>query len=74
MVPSSQAEIFAWLEEKLYVLEIPFVSRPGDFNSQRINHLTDESIPRQVRPIARGNLTLLFPPRPPPRRPARPRT
>ena len=53
MVPSSQAEIFAWLEEKLYVLEIPFVSRPGDFNSQRINHLTDESIPRQVRGLSR---------------------
>jgi len=40
-----QAAIFDWLEEHLYILEIPFESRPGNYNSQRINYLTDPDVP-----------------------------
>ena len=43
------AAVFSWLESVLHVVEIPFVSRPPNFNSQRVNHLTDESIPRAER-------------------------
>ena len=45
----AQAAVFEWLEGVLWVVEIPFVSRPPNFNSQRVNHLTDESIPREQR-------------------------
>ena len=49
----SQAAIFQWLEEHLYIVDIPFVSRPGDYNSQRVNHLLDDAVTRdtKVRPI-----------------------
>jgi len=40
----AQAAIFAWLEKVLHVVEIPFVSRPSDFDSQRINLLKDPTV------------------------------
>jgi hypothetical protein len=52
-----QAAIFKWLESVLWVVEIPFESRPGDFSSQRINLIKDPTVPRadkveMVRAIA----------------------
>jgi len=44
-----QAAVFEWLESVLYIVEIPFVSRPGDYNSQRVNHLTDKNLPVEQR-------------------------
>jgi cytidyltransferase-like protein len=40
----AQAAIFAWLESVLRIVEVPFVSRPADFDSQRINLLKDPSV------------------------------
>lgn len=39
-----QAEVFKWLESVLYIVEIPFVSRPEDYSSQKINHLKDPNV------------------------------
>merc|ERR1712045_483154 len=36
--------MFKWLEEVLWIVEIPFVSRPGDYSSQRVNHLKDPKV------------------------------
>ena len=44
-----QAKIFQWLERVLHIVEIPLQARPGDFNSQAINNLTDENVPRKER-------------------------
>ena len=44
-----QAAIFEWLQSVLWIVEIPFVSRPEGYNSQRINNLTDENIPHSER-------------------------
>jgi len=40
-----QAEIFKWLEKVLYIVDIPFVSRPEGYSSQEINYLKDPSVP-----------------------------
>eukprot|EP00462_Mataza_sp_D1_P007078 CAMPEP_0175121624 /NCGR_PEP_ID=MMETSP0087-20121206/1271_1 /TAXON_ID=136419 /ORGANISM="Unknown Unknown, Strain D1" /LENGTH=415 /DNA_ID=CAMNT_0016403185 /DNA_START=198 /DNA_END=1445 /DNA_ORIENTATION=+ len=44
-----QAKIFKWLESVLWVVEIPFVSRPGDYNSQRVNYLKDPNVSKEVK-------------------------
>lgn len=44
-----QAAIFSWLESVLYVIEIPFVSRPEDFSSQRINLIKDPSVSKEEK-------------------------
>jgi len=44
-----QAAIFKWLEDVLYIIEIPFESRPGNYNSQRINYLTDPEVPQEEK-------------------------
>uniref|UniRef100_A0A6U2XYV3 Cytidyltransferase-like domain-containing protein n=1 Tax=Lotharella globosa TaxID=91324 RepID=A0A6U2XYV3_9EUKA len=41
---SKQAAIFKWLEDVLYIVDIPFVSRPKGYNSQKINLLKDEKV------------------------------
>ncbi|KAH9250880.1 hypothetical protein BASA81_011268 [Batrachochytrium salamandrivorans] len=43
-------DVYAWLESVLYIVDIPFVSRPGaDYNSQRVNNLTDLQVPLPVK-------------------------
>jgi len=46
--PKQQA-IFEWLENVLWIVPIPFDARPGNYNSQRINNLTDLSISLEKR-------------------------
>lgn len=53
----AQAAIFEWLERVLHIVEIPFVSRPDGYSSQRVNHLLDDAVPdaekrRLVAPLA----------------------
>jgi hypothetical protein len=38
----AQAAIFSWLESVLYIVPIPFVSRPEGYNSQRVNYLSPQ--------------------------------
>lgn len=45
----AQAQVFKWLESVLWVVDIPFVSRPPDFNSQRINHIKDVAVPKETK-------------------------
>jgi hypothetical protein len=45
----AQAAVFKWLEEHLYIVDIPFVSRPGNYNSQRVNHLMDDAVPHEAK-------------------------
>lgn len=45
----AQAAVFSWLERVLYIVPIPFESRPGDYDSQRVNHLTDSSVPEAAK-------------------------
>jgi hypothetical protein len=45
----AQAAAIKYLEDHLYIVDIPFVSRPGNYNSQRVNKLTDDSIPREEK-------------------------
>ena len=40
----TKAAVIAHLEKVLWLVDIPFESRPGNYNSQRINHLTDTTI------------------------------
>ena len=47
--PDKHGDIFAWLEEKLSIVEIPFTARPEGFNSQTVNHFTDTTIPLEQR-------------------------
>lgn len=44
-----QSELFKWLESVLYIVKVPFIARPEGYNSQKINKVTDESIPIQQR-------------------------
>eukprot|EP00040_Diaphanoeca_grandis_P035302 m.221498 g.221498 ORF g.221498 m.221498 type:complete len:464 (-) comp33350_c0_seq4:44-1435(-) len=44
-----QAAVFKWLEDVLYIVEIPFVSRPDDYSSQKINHLKDPKVAREKK-------------------------
>lgn len=47
---NQEEDVYGWLESVLYVVDIPFVSRPGaDYNSQRVNHLTDPLVPAPVK-------------------------
>merc|ERR1712129_506497 len=39
-------DIYRWLESVLYLVEIPFESRPKGYNSQKINNLKDAMVPR----------------------------
>ena len=55
----SQAAIFLWLEKVLHVVEIPFVSRPEGYSSQRVNHLKDPAV------SAAAKAALVRPPLPP---------
>lgn len=52
-----QKAIFEWLESVLWIIRVPFESRPGDFNSQRINKLTDLTIPIEERQNMVQNLS-----------------
>ena len=44
-----QTAVFAWLEQVLYIVSIPFESRPGDYDSQRVNHLTDTTVAEESK-------------------------
>eukprot|EP00471_Norrisiella_sphaerica_P007187 CAMPEP_0184478010 /NCGR_PEP_ID=MMETSP0113_2-20130426/131_1 /TAXON_ID=91329 /ORGANISM="Norrisiella sphaerica, Strain BC52" /LENGTH=400 /DNA_ID=CAMNT_0026855641 /DNA_START=202 /DNA_END=1404 /DNA_ORIENTATION=+ len=46
---SKQKAIFKFLEEVLWVVDIPFVSRPKGYSSQRINYLKDEKVSREEK-------------------------
>jgi hypothetical protein len=55
-----QAKIFSWLESVLYIIDIPFVSRPEGYSSQRINHLKDPAYSKAervklVKPLAQAS-------------------
>jgi hypothetical protein len=47
LTDAAQAKVFGWLESVLWIVEIPFVSRPEDYNSQRINKLKDATVPKE---------------------------
>jgi len=50
-----QAKVFRWLEDVLYLVDIPVEARPGNYNSQKVNNLTDASVPHdeKVRMVKR---------------------
>lgn len=45
----AQAAIFNWLEEVAYIVPIPMESRPGNYDSQRVNYLTDSSVSEETK-------------------------
>lgn len=51
--------ISAWLESVLYIVDIPFVSRPGDdYNSQRINNLLCDNVAKETKVEMVKNLAM----------------
>lgn len=44
-----QAAIFRWLESVVYIVDIPFVSRPSGYSSQEINYMKEPSVSRATK-------------------------